>query len=228
MTTIVPRFFLILAVACALSGCGGEPAIRIAEADVSLTEKLTFDQARTLVDRGKVTEAISLLRNLSREGGPSVSILNGLAIAHAELGRPDLAADYFAKALAIRPEDPMTLNNIGFAAIRRKETRMARHYLERAARAGEGMATIGGNLSILDRLETWKAPSRAVVASPFSAAGGNSPDLERRTMSAVRLSGLRADRQARTEPEGARPLPSSGMIDFSELFDPWGDGRPPE
>jgi len=105
-----------------LSACaawrGDEPSIRLAEIDKTTG---SLDAATSLLDQGKVVEAVTAFRKLLREHGPSLKLLNGLAIAYGELGRRDLAVDTFAKALAIAPDDPATYNNIGFAALRRRE-----------------------------------------------------------------------------------------------------------
>jgi Flp pilus assembly protein TadD len=213
---------LILTLLLSLSACGfesaNEPLLRPAEPD---RETASFKQARQLIDQGKAAEAITAFRSLLRAGGPSLSIMNGLAVAHAELGRPDLAADFFAKALALAPGDPATLNNIGYAALRRRETGLARHYLEMAEQAGDDAPEINGNLNVLERLEA----SRAALIIESAARPDNPVDkkfaVQRKTTSTVRLARLGTSSGGLNTPQRKSPPPSTALIDFSELFDPW-------
>lgn len=206
MKTIPKRSALMVALFCLLFGCAQTTEVRVATSEVSLVEELSFQQARTLVDSGKVPEAITAFRKLLRVSGPSLPVLNGLAIAYAEFGRPDLAARYFAEALALAPDDPATLNNIGFAALRRKDVDLARHYLERAERAGGDVPTVRRNLEIVAHLDVSglrsPAADTALTRAPDDTAFSDRKviKVERRTASSVHLSGLPAD------PPNVKPL----------------------
>jgi len=83
--------------------------------------RLTFSGARQLLDQGQAIQAVAAFRALLREDPSDLGGLNGLAIAYSELGKTDLAAEIFARALVLSPDDPATLNNIGFSALRRAE-----------------------------------------------------------------------------------------------------------
>ncbi|MGH1480654.1 MAG: tetratricopeptide repeat protein [Geminicoccales bacterium] len=206
MRTIGQSSVLIAALSALLLGCSPTAEVRVATSEVSLTEELSFQQARTLVDSGKVPEAITAFRKLLRVSGPSLPVLNGLAIAYAEFGRPDLAARYFAEALALAPDDPATLNNIGFAALRRKDVDLARHYLERAERAGGDAPTVRRNLEIVAHLDVSglrsPAADTALTREPEDKAFSDRKviKVERRTASSIRLSGMPAD------PPNVKPL----------------------
>ncbi len=213
---------LILALSSGFAACAPttpkSPSIKLLETGAGA---VTFQQARQLVDHGRIAEAISAFRILLRQDGPTLPVLNGLAIAHAELGRPDLAADFFAKALAIAPDDPATLNNVGFAALRREDIGLARHYLEKAGEGGGPAPEVNGNLAILDRLEAREAPSKAGAAWMSSQQAGALFAVQRRTASTLWLSGLPATAgDPRQVPASIAPMPAA-LIDFSELFDPW-------
>lgn len=226
MMMIFPRIFSMLLLG--LSGCVSpdqeQPILRPAKTNA---EVVSFDHARQLLERGKNAEAITAFRTLSRQDGASIPVLNGLAIAHAELGRPDLATGLFAEALAISPNDPGTLNNIGFAALRRNEAELAHRYLKRAEQHGDNVPEISGNLALLNRLERRTGVLATRSAHPSTASVDKTFKLQRETASTVRLSsiGTASDRYATHHTPV--PLPSSAtLIDFSELFDPWSAADP--
>jgi tetratricopeptide (TPR) repeat protein len=183
----------------------------------------SFEKAKQLLDEGEPAKAISVFRALLRADGPSLALLNGLAIAHAELGRPDLAADFFGEALAIAPDDPATWNNIGFAALRRDETALARFYLEKAAALGDGAARIDGNLSMLERRESRPSSPETLNDRRWGAASSPLFTMERQTAQTIRLSGLRsaAVRSPSSLDRSATETASDSLIDFDQLFDPF-------
>ena len=216
-------WLLSLAILLGLPACVSQdqrqPTLRLAKND---TTAVSFDHARQLLDHGENAQAISAFRTLLRQDGASVPVLNGLAIAHAELDRPDLAASLFAEALAISPDDPTTLNNIGFAALRRKDTELALSYLKKAQQHGDHTPEISGNLALLKRLE---ARSDSVVAEPALLSArivGRASKLQRETVSTVRLSRIKTEPTApATARVPASPTSSATLIDFNDLYDPW-------
>ena len=221
--TIIRLALLTVGMLSGLSACGPSASIkaslRPSGDDPAL---ISIVAAQALVGEGRHVEAISAFRRLLRQDGPSIGVLNGLAIAYAELGRPDLAADHFAEALALAPDDPSTLNNIGYAALRRKEPGLARRYLERAKAAGGEAEEIAGNLAVLQVLEARQIKAGAAKASFHASRAGNARvTLRRKSATTLQLEGLRAVTDQPTV-RGALALSSStALIDFDEIFDPW-------
>ncbi len=213
-----PRIFGAVLALIVLSGCHAGPDLRVA-ADV--TSKVSFDAGERLLEEGRAVEAVTAFRRRIREKGADLKALNGLAIAYNELGRTDLAAEMFSRALAMAPDDPGTLNNIGFAALRRADERLARHYLEQAQRGEGDHAKIEGNLARLALLEKSR---RSRAARPALAPAVTST-AARRPLEAIKIA-LPA-RDARTPaampvPEARQPTPSqSSMIDFMTVADPF-------
>ncbi len=185
----------------------------------------SFEDGKRLLVQGRAAEAVSVFRAVLRREGRTLSVLNGLAIAYAELGRSDLAVRFFGEALAIAPDDPATLNNIGFAALRRDEIGLARHYFEKAERQEQAYAEIAGNLAALDRIEA--RPSRRRTSAHAARASLDSAlftvDRKARQVQAVSLRPA-IRREAGTPPIPA-PRPASveagALIDFTGLLDPW-------
>ncbi len=209
--SLLPSCLVAVAALLALSACvvidgpnAGEKALRTPAAP-----EISFVKARGLLDRGQAIEAVSAFRALVRRDRSDLASLNGLAIAYGELGRLDLAAETFAKALSLSPDDAATLNNIGFAALRRAEPALARRYLERAAGLRSDHGEIEGNLERLATLDRYlarkrsKRPVRRVASIP----------IHHRSAGDVMLGSLLEKR------------PSAVMIDFTAVRDPFADGK---
>ena len=184
-------------------------------------DEASLKHARQLIDQGKPAEAITVFRSLQRKEGSSLRALNGLAIAHAELGRSDLAAEFFAKALALSPEDPATLNNIGYAALRRQETSLARRYLEMARESDERAPEINNNLDALKRLQARRQASTFAEAPISADIAGEKMMVQRMSETTVRLARHQPPSSDRTIKENVPPSQNAALIDFSELLDPW-------
>ncbi len=60
---------------------------------------------RAALDKGHWAEAIMAFRDAQRQPVLAASAHNGMGVAYAELGRPDLAERYFLLAIAAGPED---------------------------------------------------------------------------------------------------------------------------
>ncbi|MDH3662417.1 MAG: tetratricopeptide repeat protein [Alphaproteobacteria bacterium] len=193
---------------CALiaaSGCSAGPDLRVSNQDAPLA---SIAEGRQLLDQGRAVEAVSAFRRYLRREGGDLRGLNGLAIAYSELGRQDLAAEMFARALALAPDDPATLNNIGFSALRRADARLARRYLEKARGQSGDLEEIEGNLARLALLE-------AIERRPAS------PPTYRQAMQAARQ-----DRSSSIAPDATPSAPSpAALIDFTAVNDPFSRPR---
>ncbi len=209
---------LVLLASLALSGCGAGPDIRVNEEAAS---KVSLGEGKRLLEAGRAVEAVTAFRRQLRVEGADLQALNGLAIAYSELGRMDLAAEMFSRALALSPDDPATLNNIGFSALRRADERLARHYLEKARRENGDHEKIGGNLARLALLEEM---NRMDPAKPvLTPAMMSKQDL--RSSEVMRISLPRRGAQIRSasptlEIRQPTSLPRS-MIDFTAVTDPF-------
>jgi len=167
--------------------------------------RLTFSGARQLLDQGQAIQAVAAFRALLREDPSDLGGLNGLAIAYSELGKTDLAAEIFARALVLSPDDPATLNNIGFSALRRAEPALARRYLERAGYRKDEHPEISGNLTRLDAVEIWLAKVETGIADVFEDP------------SAIRHLQIRGRKNGR----GVFKSELTDMIDVTSLRDPF-------
>ncbi|MEM9441162.1 MAG: hypothetical protein AAGA73_11995 [Pseudomonadota bacterium] len=211
------RSMVMLALLVALCACGSGPELRLTPETTSPASLL---EGKRLLDQGKAAEAVSAIRKHFRENGADLHGLNALAIAYAELGRVDLAADMFGRALALKPDDPATLNNIGFAALRRADSKLARRYLEEARRYSDGLDEIDGNLKRLHLLEMIeRTRSRSTALRP---AAWHSPDQQAQTV--IRLpkgAPPVAPKSISTKPFVAPSPAKPILIDFMTVTDPF-------
>lgn len=212
------RTCLVLLAFMAMGGCTAGPDLRVSDEAVA---KASYGEGKRLLEEGRAVEAVTAFRRHVRAEGASLEVLNGLAIAYGELGKPDLSTEMFSRALAIAPGDPATLNNIGFSALRRADERLARHYLEKARRGQGDDEKIAGNLV---RLALLQEINRKPAARPALAPAVMSQQ-ERQFLEVNRIAvpGNDAETPSTTPIPKARqpkPLPRS-MVDFTAVIDPF-------
>ena len=72
-----------------------------------------FDAGRRAHAQGKLVDAISHYVRAAELNPDGTDLWNDLGAAYLELGRLDEAEEALVKALALRPEFPLALNNLG-------------------------------------------------------------------------------------------------------------------
>lgn len=208
---------IMLTMLIALCACRSVPELRLSPDNAPPASLL---EGKRLLDEGRAAEAVSAIRRHLRENGDDLHGLNALAIAYAELGRPDLAADMFARALSLKPDDPATLNNIGFAALRRADSKLARRYLEKARRHSDGLDEINGNLErlvLLEKIERTRSQTRALRPATWHGAGHQPNNV-------IRLPIRRSAPLPKPKAMKRYPTPSPPttiLIDFMTVSDPF-------
>ncbi len=216
-TSTLTSLLMMLTLLAALGACRSAPELRPVAATVS---PASLAEGKRLLEQGRAVEAVSAFRRHLRENGADLSGLNALAIIYAELGRADLAAEMFGRALALKPDDAATLNNIGFAALRRADGRLARRYLEKARQQSESLDEIDGNIErlyLLDMIE--QSMSRSPV---LRKAAWHAPDQQ--PSAVIHLSiGQPAPRAPSPSPEETATTlpPKPTLIDFMSVNDPF-------
>lgn len=126
-----------------------------------------YQRGKLLLASNDVPGAVAAFRAALADDPQSVDALNGLGIAFDRLGRYDIARGYYDMALALAPESPLVLNNLGFSLYLQGQDSAAVPFLRRAV----AMSAPGGALPaqriltmIADRMRT------AVVASDTATA----------------------------------------------------------
>jgi predicted Zn-dependent protease len=101
-----------------------------------LSRQARFDAALSLINLGRLDEAITELTSLNREK-PDAALLNDLGVAQLRrtAKSPDgSAADLFRQAVAARPSDPDLTFNLGYAAWLAHDTVNAMMWLRETVR----------------------------------------------------------------------------------------------
>ncbi len=134
----LPRILVLATALTALSGCQsfpltswmfkrsdrGAPQIALSYDSGSLAE------GRAALQNGKPFEAIGPLRVALLDAGTRAPASNALGVAYAQLGREDLAEQYFKSAIAADPSDERFVANL----LRLQHAVLARQAQSNAAR----------------------------------------------------------------------------------------------
>jgi hypothetical protein len=99
----------------------------------------------------------------------SVNVLNALAVAYEEVGRPDLADSYFLEALDRDPASAQTYNNWAMAQLSRGNGERAQALLAEAVRLAPADEVVHSNIARAEYAMTAPAADQAV--SPALPAG---------------------------------------------------------
>ena len=91
-----------------------------------------YEDGKRNLAAGRYELALERFGQVLADDRRSLDALNGLAIAHAGLGRFDIAQSYFERALQVDATDALTLNNYGWSLIEQGRLRDAKPFLELA------------------------------------------------------------------------------------------------
>jgi len=135
-----------------------EKRLRGAMEDHGNDERVRFNLAVVLHERGKQQESISEMERIA-DGNPKNSdALNFIAYAYAEEGRDlERAEQLVTKALDIKPGDGYYLDTLGFVQFKRGNIKQAEETLARAVSAtGQDPVIIGHYVDVLVAQEKWE------------------------------------------------------------------------
>lgn len=127
--------------------------------------------------QGRFAVAAQALQAALFAGGPSIKILNALAVSYDELGRYDLSDRYYQRAVEFDPNNLQTANNIAVSLARRGAPEIAAKVLTIAQTQHPGDTTIADNLKRA-QAEAIAGPT-TVAMTPMPTEIGNSPRLPR-------------------------------------------------
>ena len=74
-----------------------------------------YAHGRERLAAGDVGAALSAFRQALAANPQSVDALNGVAVCYDRLGQYDISRSYYALALALEPQSPTVLNNLGYS-----------------------------------------------------------------------------------------------------------------
>ncbi len=133
---------LLLLDASGASAHRGPPIdIRFSATEASRSSSVdAYQTGKSLLALENVPEALAAFRKALVADPRSVDALNGVAVCYDRLGRPDVSRGFYEAALLIDPDDPVTLNNLGFALVITGDYAAARVPLQRAAASDQPAA----------------------------------------------------------------------------------------
>ena len=125
----------LLATVIVLAGCATRPdwpEPQITELAPVPTGDRRADVALKYLKQGDPGLAIAELQKIATDGASSNRVLNLLGAAYDQIGRHDLARDYFKRALVLQPESAEILHNIGYSYYLESKYEEARVYFRQA------------------------------------------------------------------------------------------------
>ncbi len=167
---------------------------------------------KALLNSGRINEAIAELSSAASID-PNLSEANSLlGVAFDRKHLPENAREYYKRALQTAPDDPQTLNNLGFSLYQNGNYRAAVDRLKRAARLAPNDERILNNLA----LAQCRLGKYADAFKNFQRAGG---ELSAHLNVATLLERAGRDDEAIKHYEAARQLDPTSIIAGSRLAD---------
>ena len=109
------KALLLVAASVSLAGCqlftGGKSHMAHLKGDASRS-LATLEEGRTFLRDGQIAAALASFKIAQLDVATRADATNGLAVAYAKLGRPDLARRYFMLALSLDPGNTVYAANL--------------------------------------------------------------------------------------------------------------------
>lgn len=113
---------------------------------------LLVERGLLALEAGDAGKARRLLEQASPETTKDWRVLSALGVAEASAGRQGKAQDYFKKALALSPNNPVVLNNMGLSLILDSKAAEGEALLRNASKGTASEPRIGQNLALASAL----------------------------------------------------------------------------
>lgn len=118
---------------------------------------------RALADNGSFQAAFDVLARAHTPDNPDWRILSVQGTVLDQLGRHDEARGYYASALAIVPDEPSVLSNLGMSYVLSKNLPKAEETLRKAYASGRADARVRQNLGLVVGLQGRFAEAETIV-----------------------------------------------------------------
>ncbi len=118
---------------------------------------------RALVDNGNFQQAFDVLSKAHSPDNPDWRILSVQGTALDQMGRHDEARRYYASALAIVPDEPSVLSNLGLSYMLSRDLPKAEETLRQAYASGRADARVRQNLGLVVGLQGRFAEAESIV-----------------------------------------------------------------
>ena len=124
---------------------------------------------RALADNGNFQQSFDILTRAHSPSNPDWRILSVQGTALDQLGRHDDARRYYAGALAIVPEEPSVLSNLGLSWVLSKDLPKAEETLRRAYGSARADARVRQNLGLVVGLQGRFSEAESIVKADLPA-----------------------------------------------------------
>jgi Flp pilus assembly protein TadD len=124
---------------------------------------------RALADNGNSQRAFDVLARAHSPDNPDWRILSVQGTALDQLGRHDDARRYYASALAIMPEEPSVLSNLGLSYVLSRDLPKAEETLRRAYASPRAGVRVRQNLGLVVGLQGRFAEAESIVKADLPA-----------------------------------------------------------
>lgn len=195
----------LLVVSCAAGGFDTR-AVSNLDAPVGSAESL-YATGKSHFAAERWGAAVHAFQTATARDPHHVGAYNGLAAAYDRLGRFDLADRAYMEALTLAPDDPTTLNNMGWSRHLRGQPELARVYLRHAAELAPEENITLANLDAVETVAAGQAEQSEQVAME-PRADTHLPRLTRQDFATVDLVTARDDRGAVSMAMPPAPVPA--------------------
>lgn len=155
------------------------PALAINGKPVPTDAARQYELGKSYLAQRRFAPAAQAFQSALLAGGPSVEVLNALAVAYDNLGRYDLSEEMYRRALALDARNAQTLNNYGVSLARRGMPDRAKLVLAQAHADAPSDAMVAANIARLQSAEqAVRLPAKRPVAS-VDLAPPKAPSLPR-------------------------------------------------
>jgi Flp pilus assembly protein TadD len=124
---------------------------------------------RALVDNGNFQQGFDILARAHTPASPDWRILSVQGTALDQLGRHEEARRYYGSALAIVPDEPSVLSNLGLSYVLSKDLPKAEETLRKAYASTKADARVRQNLGLVVGLQGRFAEAETIVKADLPA-----------------------------------------------------------
>jgi Flp pilus assembly protein TadD len=135
----------------------------------ALSPDQQYDRAKALLASGDIPGAMAGFRRVLAFDPQSVDAMNGLAITYDRMGRHDVARGWYEAALAIKPDAPSVLSNLGYSLLLAGQPRAAIPWLQAASRGQDPRAAATARRLLSQIAARLTAEAAAIPAQPRPA-----------------------------------------------------------
>jgi Flp pilus assembly protein TadD len=134
-------------------------------------KRLLGDYGRALAENGRLKEAFEMLDRAHTPDRPDWRVFSAQGAVLDQMGRHETARRYYEAALAIVPDEPSVLSNLGLSYALSKELPKAEETLRKAASTGSKDKRVRQNLALVVGLQGRFHEAQEIARAELPPAG---------------------------------------------------------